>query len=321
MRVRLPAMPRARTLASLSLLVISLAAAAPIGAQTGNRTGESPAARHRWLPEGSVYSPSLASISRPGFGLTVLGVEENGIPEAGDLRFGLKLGGRFGLFRLAPRPGEAGRVWQLDLGAGFYGHFDIDNSLDNLGWDGLYGLVLSSAPADRKGPAFRAGVQHWSSHVGDEYAERTGRRRIGYTREELMLGVSWPGQLRGRGWRTYVEGAYGYTTRAEGPAGQELQMPGRVQAGVEHEAPGSLGAGGRWGWYAAFDAGAYEERDWEPDLTLGTGLLIDAGDRRWRAGVLLYDGRTPIGEFFQADERYAVVGIWLDLEREAPPLR
>jgi hypothetical protein len=156
--------------------------------------------------------------------------------------------------------------------------------------------------------------------VGDEYAERTGRKRIGYTREELVAGVSWP---LGRRWRTYAEAAYGYTGRAEDRDGDELQEPGRVQWGIELERPGSLGGGpggrGRWGWYAAFDATAYEERDWEPNLTLGLGFLADGGQRRWRAGITLYDGRTPLGEFFRSSETYALVGLWLDLERPAPP--
>lgn len=284
---------------------------------------------HReWLPEGSLYGPYLAEINRPGLGVTVVGVsagDDGGIPDAGDLRFGLKLGGRFGLLRVNPRT-EDGRSWQLGLGAGFYGHFDIENSLDNIGWDGLYSLVLSNGRASGRGPAFRIGVQHWSSHVGDEYAERTGRSRIGYTREEVMVGVSWPlgptdwsgpGAEDG-GWRIYGEAAYGHVGRAEDAAGEDLQEPGRVQLGIEHESPGSLGETGRWGWYAAFDASAYQERDWEPNLTLSLGLLADRGERRWRTGVTVYDGRTPIGEFFRRDETYAVLGLWLDLER--PPL-
>lgn len=318
-------MLRARTLAFVTLLLVLALVPPPAPAQ------EAPAeaARRRWFPgwfpEGSVYAPYLASISRPGFGLTVVGVSDNGIAEAGDLRFGLKLGGRFGLLRVEPpagRPADPeGRVWQLDLGAGFYGQFDIDNSLDNIGWDGLYGLVLSSAPTSSRGLAVRIGVQHWSSHVGDEYAERTGRTRIGYTREEVMAGIAWPGLLRDRGWRVYAEGGYGYSSRAEAPDGETIQQPGRAEAGVEYEVPGAFGRSGRWGWYAAFDATAYEERDWEPDLALGVGVLADGGERRWRAGVTLYEGRTPIGEFFRSDERYAVVGIWLDLERPPSSLR
>lgn len=296
----------------------------PGGASAADSGSDAVPPRREWLPEGSLYAPYLTEINRPGLGVTVVGVsagDGGGIPEAGDLRFGLKLGGRFGLLRVNPRS-EGGRSWQLDLGAGFYGHFDIENSLDNIGWDGLYSLVLSNGRTSGRGPAFRIGVQHWSSHVGDEYAERTGRERIGYTREEVVIGLSWP--LGGAGWgweggrRIYGETAYGHVGRAEDAGGQELQEPGRVQLGLEHESPGSFGATGRWGWYAAFDASAYQERDWKANLTLSLGLLADRGERRWRTGITLYDGRAPIGEFFQRDETYAIVGLWLDLER--PPL-
>lgn len=315
---------RRPTIAACALLLTLSAGARAAGPEGGESTWT-------WLPPGSIYDPYLAEINRPGMGVTLLGVQESGIEGAGEVRFGLKLGGRFGLLRIAPggdRTGRregAGRAWQLDLGAGFYGQFDIDNSLDNLGWDGLYSLTLSNAPTAGRGPAFKLGVQHWSSHVGDELSERTGRERIGYTREEIVAGVSLPlvgartgttgsGPLA----RLYGEAAYGTTGNAEDPAGVEIQEPGRVQVGFEWESPGSVGASGRVGWYAALDANSFEERDWNVDLSLGTGLLIDGGDRRWRAGVVLYDGRNPVGEFFRVDERYALLGLWLDLERHPP---
>lgn len=302
-------------------LVGLLAVVVTVAALPTPLRAEDPGHRRQWFPSGSLYDPYLAEINRPGMGVTVVGVDESGIEGAGRLRLGLKLGGRFGLVRVAPPEGEPGRRWQLGLGAGFYGQFDLENSLDNIGWDGLYSLVLTSAPTLQSGPAFKVGMQHWSSHVGDELMERTGRERIGYTREEVVLGVSWPvvgsGTEPGRRLRIYAEAAYGTSGNAEDPAGVGIQEPGRVQIGVEHEAPESVGATGRWGWYAAFDANSYEERNWEVDLSLGAGLLIPAADRRWRIGALLYDGRTPVGEFFQIDQRYAILGVWLDLERPA----
>ncbi len=48
--------------------------------------------------------------------------------------------------------------------------------------------------------------------MGDEYAERTGRLRINYTREEFLAGIS--GELGDR-WRVYGEAAYGYDLRSE----------------------------------------------------------------------------------------------------------
>jgi hypothetical protein len=143
------------------------------------------------------------------------------------------------------------------------------------------------------------GTKHVSSHVGDEYAERTGRRRIGYTREELVAGAAW--SIDGR-WRTYVEAGSGYKTKED--IGQER---GRLQLGLEHEA--SLGD--RLGWYAALDVQSFEERDWQADPTLQAGLLVPSGDRRWRVGIAIHDGAVPIGEYYQVDETYVALGLWL----------
>lgn len=287
----------------LALCLTTAAAAAQEVPRAGGAPGDGQPVR-RWFPEGVLYEPYVAEIRHPGFGLTLLGVADGGVEESGDQRFGLKLGGRFGLLRVAPRGSD--RLWQLSMEAGFYGQFDIDHSLDNLGWDGLYGATLTTARTDRRGPAFKLAVNHISSHVGDEYAERTGRRRLGYTREELALGVSWRPRER---WRTYAEAAFGYELR------QEVQEPGRVELGLDYQAPGILGRTGRWGPYAAVDVNLWEERDWRPSVSLETGVLAAAGDRSWRAGLAYYDGQVPIGEFFQVDETYLLAGLWLDLER------
>lgn len=282
---------------------------APAGADD-SPAEERPA--REWLPEGVLYEPYLAEIRRPGLGAGVIGVAEGGAADSGDLRFGLKLGGAFGLLRLAPRASE--RLWQLSLEAGFYGQFDIDHSLDNLGWDGLYGLTLTSAREDGRGAAVELAVNHISSHVGDEYAERTGRLRIGYTREEVAAGVSWrPGAGAGR-WRTYAEAAWAHVTRNE-----ELQDPGRFETGVEYDAPGVVGRTGRWGTYAALDLNLWEERGWRPSVGAAAGFRATSEDRIWRFGLALYDGQVPIGEFFQDDERYVIVGAWLDLARGVEP--
>lgn len=288
-----------------ALVFLSLAAAQP--AASAAPEGVEPPVR-RWFPEGVLYEPYVAEIRHPGFGVTVLGVTDVGAEDSGDQRFGLKLGGRFGLLRISPR--GSGRLWQLSMEAGFYGQFDMDHSLDNLGWDGLYGATLTTARAEGRGPAYKLAVNHISSHVGDEYAERTGRRRIGYTREEIALGVSWRPAER---WRTYGEAAWGHVLRQRG-----IQQPGRLEAGVEYEAPGVLGRTGRWGAYAALDSNAWEERDWRPSLAVEAGVTAPAGDRRWRAGLAFYDGQLPLGEFFQVDETYLLAGLWLDLERAAP---
>ncbi|HEX6863310.1 MAG TPA: DUF1207 domain-containing protein [Thermoanaerobaculia bacterium] len=240
------------------------------------------------FPPSNLYPHYIADPRRPEFGVAILGYPDPQIPDSGNRRVGLKLGGRFGLVRFGG--------WQADIEAGFTGQFDIEHSLDNVGWDGTYGFLVSTG--FENGVSVQVGTKHISSHVGDEYAERTGRRRIGYTREELVAGAAWS-QDR---WRTYGEAGWGYKTKEE--IGQER---GRLQLGLEHEAP----LGDRLGWYAALDLQAFEERDWQADPTLQAGLLVPAGDRRWRVGLAVHDGAVPIGEYYQVDETYVALGLWL----------
>lgn len=252
------------------------------------------------FPSTNLYPKYRADPRRPEFGVAVLALPDPRIPGAGDRRVNLKLGGRFGLLRVHPEDRPEGG-WQLDIEAGFTGQFDIDHSLDNVGWDGIYNFLVSTTVAP--GVAVQAGTKHISSHVGDEYAERTGRRRIEYTREEVAAGVAW--NIDGR-WRTYGEVGWGIAVKNE-----IGQAPGRLQFGLEHEAPGTL-PGGRVGWYAAADLQSLEERDWQLDASLQVGLLVPAGDRRWRVGLGYRDGQVPLGEFFQVDEPFFSLGLWLD---------
>lgn len=244
------------------------------------------------FPPSGLYPAYTADPRRPQFAVSVLGFPDPEIPDSGGLRVGLKLGGRFGLLRV--------RGWQMDVEAGFTGQFDIEHSLDNVGWDGTYGFLLSTDLGNTV--SVQLGTKHISSHVGDEYAERTGRRRIAYTRDELAAGAAWS---LGERWRAYAEAGRGFKTKRE--IGQE---PGRLQLGLEHEAAGSLGS--RLGWYAALDLQAMEERAWRVDPTFQIGLLIPSGDRRWRVGLSVHDGAVPIGEFFQVDETYVALGLLLD---------
>ena len=108
-------------------------------------------------------------------------------------------------------------------------------------------------------------------------------------------------------WRTYAEGGWAYTLRRD-----DLQKPGRAQLGLEYEAAESLWKS-RLGWFAALDVSATEERDWRVDTSLQLGFLVRSGTRRWRAALGYYDGRAPMGEFFQDTESYVSLGLWLDV--------
>jgi hypothetical protein len=254
-----------------------------------------------FFPSGNLYPPYAADVHRIGFGVQWLNFTDTQIPDSGDTRVGIRAGGRFGIARLSPE-GEEGRAWQVDIEGGFNAQFDADHSLDNIGWDGRYGLSVTTAKTAQ--PALKFGVLHDSSHVGDEYMQRTGRTRIGYTRHELVAGVSWIPVGR---FRIYTEGAWGYEL-----SNKELQKPGRGQLGVEYESSSTLW-NNRMGWYAAADFSATEERDWRIDFSMQAGNVIRAGGRTWRFGIEWYNGRPPIGEFFQYTERYLGLGLTIDL--------
>ena len=272
-------------------LLLPAAALAREGAQEGTQEGSG----RGIFPSGRDYPAYRADPRSPELALTVLHVERLGVPEAGSPRYGLKLGGRFGLLRWG---GGGEDAWQLDIEAGFLGQFDIDHSLDNLGWDGLYALLVSRGLG--RGVVVQAGAKHVSSHLGDEYAERTGRRRIDATREELTAGIVGP-VLR---WQAYAEA--GWDPEPEESASQEA---GRLQAGVQRE---WRLEGRRLGWFGAANLEALEERDWEVDLSLQAGVVLPAGERRWRAGLQWYDGRVPLAELSAHDESYLVLGLWLE---------
>lgn len=253
-----------------------------------------------FFPEAGFYPLYIADPIRSQSALLVVQVPRSEIPDAGNTRFALRLGGQYPIVARHPE-GDSERGWQLDFEGGFTSQFDIDNSLDNIGWDGLFGLLLDYKP--RPTLAFRFGALHDSAHLGDEYAERTGRQRVGYTRQEFVVGVSVRAAQR---WRYYFEAGDQFGT-------QDFQKPLRAQAGVEYQGEKPW-PGARGGWYAALDLRAYEENDWNPRATaqLGINVPTGRGNSRYRFALEGATGRTVLGEFFTATETYLGIGWYFD---------
>jgi hypothetical protein len=253
------------------------------------------------FPHGDLYPHYAADPHRVGFGVQRLSFTNVQIPSSGDNRVAIRAGGRLGIVRIHPAGNEE-RGWQAGLEGGFNAQFDADHSLDNIGWDGRYGLVITTAQSRQW--AFKFGLLHDSSHVGDDYLERTGRKRIGYTRHELAAGASWFPDKR---LLMYGEAGWGYEL-----SNTQLQEPGRIQFGLAYEPFPALEKD-RMGWYGAADLSAMEERSWRVDRSLQTGVVARSDGRTWRFGIEWYRGRPPIGEFFQATEEYVSVGLWIDI--------
>lgn len=257
---------------------------------------------HVWqiFPHDHLYPTKIADPQRETFAAQAVWVSESTLPDCGNNYIDLKMGGRLGIFRYSPEQNPAYGI-QFSVDIGFHGIFDSDYSLDNIGWDGSY--AFSTSFRYHETLSWLLGIHHTSSHIGDEYGERTGIQRINYTREELRGGVNWQFHPH---WQAYAEAGWGYYFGNE-----VLQKPWRVELGAQFET--LFEQRSALGWYVAANTEAYEERDWKLDNTLQIGLVSRSGKRHWRLGIEFYDGRFPIAEFFQEDERSISLGIWHDI--------
>lgn len=254
-------------------------------------------------PRSDLYNRYIANPLRCNMSITQARYFDSEIPQTGKKHLINRIGARWGLARYHPHD-QPDSGFQLDFEAAFLGLFDQKHALDNIGWDGIYGFYLSWS--NGKNIAAKIGLKHDSSHVGDEYAERTGRLRINYTREEYLAGVSLSGFDF---FRIYGESGYGYNHR-----NKDLQEPWRISSGIEFEYPDFL-MNGRIGYYAASDFTWYEENNWKTDITIQSGLVAHSKKmfRTYRLGVEYRDGRSLIGEFFQQRESYFGFGLWIDI--------
>lgn len=261
---------------------------------------EAQSLRFNFFPADHLYPHYIANPIRSSFGFKSMNFSHSEIPQSGDQRFGLNMGANLGLIRLHPEK-NPDRGWNLSLEAGFRGQFDTEHSQDNIGWDGHYALFLDYRHSHKI--AYRLGLHHTSSHIGDEYAERTGQQRINYTRQEIRLGSIWNFADH---WQSYIEVA-----RTNDRRNKALQQPGRAEWGLQYDH--STFFSQRIGGYAALDISGYEENNWQANTTLQIGISWPTLERQWRLGLEYYDGRSQLGEFFQFEERYLSLGLWMDL--------
>jgi hypothetical protein len=253
-------------------------------------------------PDNQTYPDYLADPRRMRLGISAAYFDSE-IPETSSGRAMLDAGTRFTLFRVRPDP-ESESEFSLDILGGVFMQFDLGNQLDNIGWDGVYGLNVVYSPEERL--AFRLGYRHLSAHIGDEYIERTGRERISYTRDDLTFGVSYQ---FAENWLAFVEPRWAFNMGdADG------MEEGAVEAGFQYESPKHLGKGNA-SLYGGVHVQAYQESDWKPGVSVQGGLHFQRGDdgANIRIGLEAYTGRAILGEYaLEFDESYLLCGFMLD---------
>lgn len=136
--------------------------------------------------------------------------------------------------------------------------------------------------------AGRLELYHVSSHLGDEYMERTGRRRVSTSREGVAL------LLQAAPHRSLtLHAGPGFVLRSS----RGFRAPA-FRAGFDwrpspHRDRGAIP-------YLAAEAFSWSERDWDPMLHLEVGLVLDGG--RYQVGALLGSGPARAEQFFRDDE-------------------
>lgn len=285
-----------RSVAILCLAVLPVAA--PLAAQT--ESVPQPAWHLVWNPATDLYEPYAADPRRSRHIVSLVNVLDSDLPDSQNLRWGLSIGGTYGIARLVPH-GNVDRAWQVEVEARFYAQFDIHYALDEIGHDGrVGGILIKSLNRD---VAARLTFIHTSNHIGDEYLLRNHiTERLPSRREEAGAGVSWK---ISENLRTYGEAGYGLNL---GPRNRPI----RLQTGLEFTDRPRFGSSRL---YAALDATSFEENDYDISANLQAGILLQSAGshRKYRIGFELYDGRAQLDSFFLNHERYATFGFWLDL--------
>ncbi|MBC2709554.1 MAG: DUF1207 domain-containing protein [Desulfosarcina sp.] len=253
-------------------------------------------------PDDQPYPDYVADPRRPRMHVGI-GVANSDIPETSSGRVMLDLGTRYTLFKIQTDPSGINE-FSLDIEGGLFTQFDPGNGLDNIGWDGRYGIFAVWDWSDKV--VARAGYRHISAHLGDEYIENTGRQRINYARADLAFGL---GYFLSDEILIYVEPSWACSMGNEA-----RQKPWAVEGGLQYQEPHNMWNGST-AFYAAAHVRAFEETSWDPGVSAQVGFHITRDQRssNLRLGLEGYIGRAILGEFaLDYDEAYLTAGFFLD---------
>ena len=220
-----------------------------------------------------------------------------------DVQAAAAVGGTLPLIHLAEWPG-GGIVVAGEVAA--FARFRIEYpSRDDIGTDWFVSMPVEIRDGVWSG---RVEIGHRSSHLGDEFIQRTGAERIEFGHESLdMLAAdtfAGIGRIDGGGsWIFRSNTEYEMRNRGLGRHDRfQLQFGGDG----EWQIPGVLHA------YGGVDIQAAERSDWRTRIALTGGVGVRRGDRTARLLLRFHDGVSPLGEFFLTDER--LFGLELVIE-------
>jgi hypothetical protein len=189
------------------------------------------------------------------------------------------------------------RTWKEDFSfevqaeGGAFGRFDFNENWDMDGADFRFGFPV----ALRSGSlTLKLHPWHMTSHLGDEFIERTGRERFVYARNEVALGAAWDFKPETR---VYAEIGYAFGRG-------DVNEPLRVMAGFE-----TVGEP----FFAALNLASFEEQDWGIQFNLEAGVWIrpEGTTRGVRFSLGYFRGPSALTQFFDDNEEHWSFGFTL----------
>lgn len=193
--------------------------------------------------------------------------------------------------------GGGGDGWQVDVVGGAVARFVLENR-DMIDADYFFGIPISWRWGNW---SVRTRLYHESSHLGESvFIDDAIRARKKRTYDSVDLLSAYDNRV----FRLYAGVEYMLSHYLEiEPWGGHL--------GAEYHGQSMMGNVVRP--VAGVDVKAWEEYDYEPDVSIKAGLSFGARDyRQHHLQVMLewYDGHANAGVFFEEEIRYIAVGLY-----------
>jgi hypothetical protein len=263
-------------------------------------------ARVELLPDRGVFAAPLADPLEPRMAASLISTDLLRAPgperpawtgySSREWQAAVSIGGTIPVLRLLDRP-EGGIV--VSAQAGVFARFRIELwSRDDLGQDWIVGMPIEAAWNRWAG---RLRFFHRSAHIGDEFADSTGARRIEFGGETIEV----LNALRFGVFRVYGGGGWIVHSNTEDTA--VLYRENRadrfsLQAGFDATWPVWPEHG--IGLIAGLDWQTAERTGWRPATGAAVGIEYRRADRFLRLTARAFDGTSPMGEFFLTKERH-----------------
>lgn len=258
------------------------------------------------LPPDRYHAPPVADPSAPRLSVALMRTNllrtQAGerapfdLPDAGrETVATISLGAVLPLARVAEWDGGGAA---LVLDAKVFGRFRVqETSRDDMGQDWIIAGGVEARHAAWSG---RTMISHRSSHLGDEFIEATGARRIEFGNEQLefLAAYNAGGAARFYGGGAWIFRSYlGWDPRLSALG---IRDRAAVQLGMDREwrpfRDRRLGIWGGVDWQAA------ERTSWRGALAVAAGIGV-GNSRTLRLVARYYDGPSTMGQFFLTGER------------------